>query len=157
MAENITTLLSILWHANHFPATIIYYHQLLTKMSNIIPLGLGVTAGILCIVGSAIYFISTGMFHSQTLNDLSSEVVTNRRFSSTKVIVLTAPKCLKRSGSGQFQCKNTHSPVIFLDNVTRPNIPTNDLLIRSTGNKQVLFVIVRIKLDTIRYFSTGEP
>ena len=36
--------------------------------------------------------MSTGMSHSQTLMDLSSEVDTNLRFSSTKVIVFTAPK-----------------------------------------------------------------
>jgi uncharacterized membrane protein YhhN len=38
-----TILLSMLWHANHFW------------------FGDGVTAGIECIVGSAIYFISTGI------------------------------------------------------------------------------------------------
>lgn len=95
-AENITILLSMLWQANHFP------------------FGAGVTEGILCIVGSAMYFISTGIsletstfefrkkklkitHHSQTLRLLSSEVVTNLRLSSTKVMLLTAPKCLSYS------------------------------------------------------------
>ena len=58
-----------------------------------LPLGEGVTAGILCMLGSAIYFMSTGIFHSQTRRDLSSLVDTNRRFLSTNVIVLTAAKC----------------------------------------------------------------
>lgn len=79
MAEKITILLSIDWQASHFW------------------LGDNVTAGIECIVGSAIYFMSTGMSHSQTLRLLSSDVVTNLRFSSTKVIELTAPKCLSYS------------------------------------------------------------
>lgn len=38
------------------------------------------------------YFISTGMSHSHTLKDLSSEVDTNLRFSSQNVIVFTAPE-----------------------------------------------------------------
>lgn len=81
-----------------------------------------------CIVGSAMYFMSTGIslewkmgfvirrdglpggeggghtythlaitHHSQTLKLLSSDVVTKRLFSSTKVIVFTAPKCLSYS------------------------------------------------------------
>lgn len=97
-AEKMTILLSILWHASH------------------LPFGAGVTAGILCIVGSAIYFISTGIslritnnyceirktflyhtYHSQTRKLLSSDVVTNLLLSSTKVTVLTAPKCLSYS------------------------------------------------------------
>lgn len=41
--------------------------------------------------------MSTGISHSQTLKLLSSEVVTNLRFSSTNVIVFTAPKCLSYS------------------------------------------------------------
>lgn len=73
-AEKMTILLSRLWHANH------------------LPLGASVTDGIECIVGSAMYLTSTGMSHSQMRIDLSSDVVTNRRFSSTNVIVLTAPK-----------------------------------------------------------------
>ena len=43
------------------------------------------------------YFISTGIFHSQTLMDLSSLVVMNLLFLSTKVIVFTAAKCLSYS------------------------------------------------------------
>lgn len=74
-AENMTILLSMLWQASH------------------LPFGAGVTAGIECIVGSAIYFMSTGMSHSHTRRLLSSDVVTNRRCSSTNVIVFTAPKC----------------------------------------------------------------
>ena len=38
------------------------------------------------------YFMSTGISHSHTRRDLSSEVETNRRFSSTNVILFTAPK-----------------------------------------------------------------
>lgn len=74
-AENMQILLSRLWHANH------------------LPLGDNVTDGIECIVGSAIYFTSTGISHSHIRILLSSDVVTKRRFSSTNVIELTAPKC----------------------------------------------------------------
>ena len=38
------------------------------------------------------YFMSTGISHSHTLNDLSSDVETNLRFPSQNVIELTAPK-----------------------------------------------------------------
>ena len=55
--------------------------------------GWSVTAGMECMCGSAMYLITTGMSKSQALIVLSSEVVTNRRFSSTKVIVLTGPRC----------------------------------------------------------------
>ena len=40
----------------------------------------------------AMYFMSTGIFHSHTLMDLSSLVVTNLLFLSTKVMVLTAAR-----------------------------------------------------------------
>ena len=43
------------------------------------------------------YFMSTGMFHSHTLRDLSSLVVMNLLFLSTKVMVLTAARCLSYS------------------------------------------------------------
>ena len=46
------------------------------------------TAGIECMPGSAMYLKSTGMSHSQTRTDLSSEVVTKRRLLSMNVIVL---------------------------------------------------------------------
>lgn len=105
-AENMTILLSILWQASHF-----WFRD-------------GVTAGMECIDGSAIYFMSTGislckreefiyqsyfskiilynktikqLYHSQTRRLLSSLVVTNLLFSSTNVIVFTAPKCLSYS------------------------------------------------------------
>ncbi|KAL1401853.1 hypothetical protein pipiens_019945 [Culex pipiens pipiens] len=44
-------------------------------------------AGIECIVGLAMFFISSGMSHSSTHKLLPSEVITKCRFSSTKVIV----------------------------------------------------------------------
>lgn len=56
-------------------------------------LGCSVTEGIECIWGSAIYLITTGISKSQARIVLSSEVVTNRLFSSTKVIVFTGPRC----------------------------------------------------------------
>ena len=56
-------------------------------------LGCNVTAGMECMCGSAMYLMTTGMSKSQALIVLSSEVVTNRRFSSTKVMVFTGPKC----------------------------------------------------------------
>lgn len=56
-------------------------------------LGCRVTAGIECMYGSAIYLITTGMSKSHALMVLSSEVVTNRLFSSTKVIEFTGPRC----------------------------------------------------------------
>jgi len=52
-----------------------------------------VTAGIECMYGSAMYLIVTGMSKSQARIVLSSDVVTNLLFSSTKVIVLTGPRC----------------------------------------------------------------
>lgn len=51
------------------------------------------TAGMECMCGSAIYLMTTGISKSQALIVLSSEVVTNRRFSSTNVIVFTGPRC----------------------------------------------------------------
>lgn len=51
------------------------------------------TAGIECMCGSAMYFMTTGISKSQARMVLSSDVVTNRRFSSTNVMVLTGPKC----------------------------------------------------------------
>lgn len=42
--------------------------------------------------GSAMRVIGTGMPYSQARRDLSSEVEMKRRFSSTKVIVLTGPR-----------------------------------------------------------------
>lgn len=57
------------------------------------PLGCNPTAGILCIAGSAINLIGTGISKSHTRMVLSSLVVTKRRLSSTKVIVLTGPRC----------------------------------------------------------------
>mmetsp|Transcript_4241 Transcript_4241/g.7211 ORF Transcript_4241/g.7211 Transcript_4241/m.7211 type:complete len:301 (-) Transcript_4241:1169-2071(-) len=56
-------------------------------------LGCMVMAGMECMEGSAMYFMTTGMPNSHTRMDLSSEVVMNRRFSSQKVIVFTAPRC----------------------------------------------------------------
>ena len=41
--------------------------------------------------------MSTGMFHSQTLSDLSSLVVIILLFLSTNVMVLTAARCLSYS------------------------------------------------------------
>ena len=67
--------MSMLWHASQFPV------------------GDSPTAGALCMVGSAIYFIVTGMPNSHTRIDLSSLVDTNRRPSSTNVREFTAPKC----------------------------------------------------------------
>ena len=55
--------------------------------------GCSVTDGIECMCGSAMYLITTGISKSQALIVLSSDVVTNRRFSSTKVMVLTGPRC----------------------------------------------------------------
>ena len=51
------------------------------------------TAGIECMCGSAMYLITTGMSKSQARMVLSSDVVTNRLFSSTKVMVFTGPRC----------------------------------------------------------------
>jgi len=56
-------------------------------------LGCKVTAGMECMCGSAMYLMTTGISQSHARIVLSSDVVTNRRFSSTKVIVLTAPRC----------------------------------------------------------------
>lgn len=58
-----------------------------------LPFGWSPTAGIECILGSAISLMGTGMSKSHTRIVLSSDVVMNRRFSSTKVIVLTGPRC----------------------------------------------------------------
>lgn len=55
--------------------------------------GWRVTAGMECMSGSAMYLMTTGMSKSHVRMVLSSEVVTNRRFSSTKVMVLTGPRC----------------------------------------------------------------
>jgi hypothetical protein len=55
--------------------------------------GCRVTEGMECMCGSAIYLITTGMSQSQARIVLSSEVVTKRLLSSTKVIVFTGPKC----------------------------------------------------------------
>ena len=52
-----------------------------------------VTAGIECIPGSAMYLKSTGISHSHTRTDLSSDVVTNRRLLSINVMVFTGFKC----------------------------------------------------------------
>ena len=56
-------------------------------------LGCEATAGIECMCGSAMYLITTGMPHSHTLRDLSSEVDTKRRLLSKNVMVLTGPRC----------------------------------------------------------------
>lgn len=48
------------------------------------------------IIGSVMYFTSTGMSHSQ-IRKLLSLLVTNRLFSSTNVMVFTTPKCLAYS------------------------------------------------------------
>ena len=40
--------------------------------------------------------MSTGISHSHTRRDLSSDVETNLRFSSQNVIVLTAPLIIKQ-------------------------------------------------------------
>ena len=55
--------------------------------------GWRVTAGIECMNGSAIYLMTTGISKSHARIVLSSDVVTNRRFSSTNVIVFTGPRC----------------------------------------------------------------
>lgn len=39
------------------------------------------------------FILQSNTYHSQTRKLLSSDVVTNRLLSSTKVIVLTAPRC----------------------------------------------------------------
>ena len=39
------------------------------------------------------YLMTTGMSKSHARMVLSSDVVTNRRFSSTNVIVFTGPRC----------------------------------------------------------------
>lgn len=55
--------------------------------------GCMVTAGMECMCGSAMYLMTTGISKSQARMVLSSDVVTKRLFSSTKVIVLTGPRC----------------------------------------------------------------
>ncbi len=55
-------------------------------------LGWTATAGMECREGSAMYLICTGIPNSHTRIVLSSDVDTNRRPSSTKVTVFTAPK-----------------------------------------------------------------
>merc|ERR1719186_802357 len=77
------------------------------------PLGAADTAGMLCMLGSAMYFISTGIFHSHTRMDLSSLVVTNLLFLSTKMIVLTAARC--RSYSCTISPDLTSQQMILLE------------------------------------------
>lgn len=74
-APKMTTWLSRLVAASHFP------------------FGCSPTAGIECMLGSAMSLMGTGMSKSQTRIILSSDVVMKRRFSSTKVMVLTGPRC----------------------------------------------------------------
>uniref|UniRef100_A0A6B0URH5 Uncharacterized protein n=1 Tax=Ixodes ricinus TaxID=34613 RepID=A0A6B0URH5_IXORI len=100
-AEKIMILLSMDWHASH------------------LPLGARVTAGMECMEGSAMYFMSTGMSHSQTRMLLSSEVETKRRLSSTKVIVFTAPRW--RSYSCTISLLLMSQQTIFLSEVPATN------------------------------------
>lgn len=69
------------------------YSRDITLLSRLVaaryfPSGDLVTAGIECMPGSAMYLKSTGMSHSHTRTDLSSDVVTNLRLLSMNVIVL---------------------------------------------------------------------
>jgi hypothetical protein len=108
-------------------------------------------------VGSAIYFMSTGMSHSHTRKLLSSDVVTNRLLSSTNVIELTAPKCLSYSWTMSpdlvSHYKNTIS--VFLNFETILTY-TNNFFVRGAGYKQMLLVLVWIKFNTVRDFPTRK-
>ena len=49
-----------------------------------------------------------------------------------------------------------HMPVILLDDFVGPGVPSDDLLVGCSDDKQVLLVIVRIELDAIADFFVGE-
>lgn len=97
--------------------------------------GCTVTAGRLCMYGSAIYFTTTGMSKSQARMDLSSDVVTKRRFSSIKLMVLQVNadersvtlRCL--ASILQRSLDRTQVLVVFLCDLARSDVVLNDLLV----------------------------
>lgn len=123
--------------------------------------GWSVTAGIECMWGSAIYLITTGISKSHALIVLSSEVVTNRRFSSTKVIVLTGPKCWSYSWviSPEFMSyykwyRNQHQAFEKRD---KTDLHLYNFLIWHAGKEYMLLVFIGMEAYDIRNLAVAEP
>lgn len=120
-------------------------------------LGCSVTDGMECMSGSAIYLMTTGISKSHVRIVLSSEVVTNLRFSSTKVMVLTGPRCWSYSW--------VISPVfisyyrVALMEATDMGLKStclDDLLVGHARQEDILFIFIRMELDTMRNLAVGE-
>lgn len=80
------------------------------------------TAAIICwICPVTVKCNQTSTYHSQTRRLLSSDVLTNLRFSSTKTMVLTAPKCLSYSWTISplrlSHCKGRQAWILFFKNL----------------------------------------
>ena len=107
-----------------------------------------VTTGIECMCSLAMYFITTGISKSQAWIVLLSDVVTNHRFSSTNVIMLTGPKCWSYSCviSPEFMSYYDH---VKLRSLTAHGTHYLDDLVWHTSQENVLLVIIGMKLDNI--------
>lgn len=119
--------------------------------------GCRVTDGIECMWGSAIYLMTTGISQSHARMVLSSEVVTNRLLSSTKVIVLTGPRCWSYSCvisplfiSYWWRIQSWWTTIRWITYL-------NDLFIRHSRQEDILFVFIRMKLNTERDLAVPEP
>ena len=47
-------------------------------------------------------------------------------------------------------------PVILLDDFAAPRVPAQDLFVRGSADEEMLFILVRIKLDAVRNFTRRE-
>ena len=51
---------------------------------------------------------------------------------------------------------STHVPVILLNDFVGPGVPSDNFFVGRPDNEQVLFVFIRIELDTVTYFFVCE-
>jgi hypothetical protein len=135
-------------------------------------LGETATEGMECMDGSAMYLMTTGKPQSHTRTVLSSEVEIKRRFSSTNVMLLTAPRCwsysctiapeLTSHCADPYRCPQRsvmpHKAMRYRTDPKRTHTRTErererahlyNLFVGAASQELVLFVGVWVKLDAV--------
>ena len=50
----------------------------------------------------------------------------------------------------------TQMPIVFLNDFSAARVPAENLLVRCSADEEMLFILVRIKLDAVRNFTRRE-
>lgn len=116
-------------------------------------------AGILCMVGSAMYLMTTGMSKSQARMLLSSEVVTNLSELGEALVNHLTNLTHDEPATLVGECNSIHRTqmlIVFLCDFAGPSIVLDDLLVRHARKEDVGLLRIRLESNTVRDLAVGE-